>query len=450
MFKKSYISIILCVALFFIMSTVSFAQSPVSADKREYFVDEETARKAAILHVIDICHSDPNSTWNDGVIINKQENMYDFSDQLTAYLFYISHLNNKPAGYIVINASKTGFPVIEFSQTEDSYFYEIQKLDKVGKSNSNKLYYLGGMNYFLETQKDKDTVTIYDLSNKDLQQVSDSKRNELQISYDKENETLSKELSDAKKAVSALQAQEESVLSYFNLWNAIEASEITVESSSPPSGNVEITNPSIYESGYETCNVGNAVQTAYENKSFYTTSLLRYVNGKSYPGNCGPVAATNLMQYYKYYYDNKGWECKIWMDSAEATFVNLCSYLPYPQDTSKGGTDTTTVSEALRSYALSCGDRRDSKYYSKCEFDTIKQELLGGHPVIYNVFNHGRYVDHSMVAFAFREYVYSGFLGIKSYSRYLLVADGWTTEANRYVHYDKSNCSVNTFFATSY
>lgn len=449
---RSCLSLVLCLVFFFSMPTLTYAQSSVLVDKSDFFVDEETAKKAAIFLIIDTCHSDPDSPWNDGIILNKSEYMYDFANQLTAYLFYISNLNNEPTGYIVINSSKLGIPVIEFSQSKDSYFYEIQKLNEVTRSNSNKLYYLGGLNYYLESGNDEENVTVYDLNSADLRQISETTMNEIQISYDTEKEMAAEKiaLSLNSQVLSKEVPDEESTLSYFSLWNTVETTVMPMRSSSPPTGNVEITDPSLYESGYETYNTGNVDTAAYLNKNFHTTSALRYVNGVSYPGNCGPVAATNIMQYYKYRYDNKGWECKIWIDSPESTFVELCSYLPYPAIHDKGGTDTTTLSEGLRSYALSRGDKWDSNYYNNCNFDIIKQQIQSGRPMIYNVFNHGYYDDHSMVAFAFREYVYSGLLGTKTYSRYLAVADGKVSTANRYVHYDKSKCSVNTFFATTY
>ena len=59
-------------------------------------------------------------------------------------------------------------------------------------------------------------------------------------------------------------------------------------------------------------------------------------------------------------------------------------------------------------------------------------------PFIFGVVDHGTYEDHAVLALGYMEFEYKSKQKILNgrYSRYLRVADGWSSTPNRFIHFD--------------
>lgn len=454
-------SIVVCLIL--VMSTFS-----VSADfsPDEYVVTIEEARKAAISHVVDISNSDPECVWKNGVELKAPIELYDFDDNISGYLFEVNLLNGTSSGYIVVAGSKLSNPIAEYSTSSETYFKQVETqlkaktpLGKQAKMKTSKIYYLGGIDYYAKLNYDNGQEEIVSLNDQALPKLDASEIKIIKNAYRKEKAEVKAEAKAFKTEVNSLNAKaksleeldvDEATQSNLLAWhNVLSRDYETLLGADEPKDSNIVTDPTQYESGYTSVKYGNVDTMGYVNKTFETTSSLSTVNGKSYPNNCVPVACTNLMLYNKRVYDYHGWTCKLWKGSAADTFVELCARVQYPV-LPNGGAYASAVPGGLRSYSLSVGDKHDSKYYNKPDFQVIEQEIYAYHPVIYSVTGHSVYGNHAVLALAFRNFEYTTLGIFKTHQGWVQVADGWTNTASRYIHFVQSKVQIVTFFATNY
>lgn len=396
---KRIITIMLTIIMALNMNMISFAGEHKELSSNEKIVLLK-AEEVAIFHVKSVMATNEDSPWNSGVRISQRKAMFDINNEISAYYLELENKNKEPAGYIVVGANMGEFPIIEYSdmgvsfldmglQNTKSKIEEDSGLNV--KENSSKVLYLGNLFYAVEhTMENEETIT-YDIT------TSDCSKMELSDITDKNTDDLADIIQEA--------------------WNFYETN--TGGSNPPDSGEDFITNPSNYESGYDSVN------------HFIITNGARYYNtmtdfADSNAKVCAPTAATNL--------------CKYWYLRDTSRFVNLfkdCSwdsvfdsFVDYMETSYyETGTSDYNVADAYRLFfdevGLSCqawfsSGTNNGRY--------IVNELDNDRPCHLMVHDHYLYGNHSVLAVGYAEYKYGS-----SYSTYIRIADGWTNYPSRYV-----------------
>ena len=110
--------------------------------------------------------------------------------------------------------------------------------------------------------------------------------------------------------------------------------------------------------------------------------------------------------------------------------------------TNKNGTYCADIAPGIKKYLKLCGFSNSIvKRNTSPSFDDVIEELDNGgasRPFIFGLQNHKVYGDHAVLAVGYMEFEYKSkqkILGGK-YSRYLRIADGWNSSANRFVHFN--------------
>ena len=413
LFKHSVLAAL--VLLLGISGSVINSNAQISLESNS-FVTEEMAYQVAVNFVLNnskqsILTDVGGSLYTHGVeyieaegfpenfMVYDIEEFYDYTERISAYNVKIADENGVPCGYVIVSASQSEYPVIEYAY--DGTFYmesvisEIDEADTIATmsltGNSNKIYYNGNFDYAAEINNVK-----YHVTDNGIEEVADA-------------------------AVVSI-ADMESV-SEVTVDNNIEAewSVLTENVTSAPIGTV-ITNPLYYESGY-----GNRA-TDYcwgMPSSFFLMSDLG-------PGGvCAPVAGTNL--------------CYFWA-TADSTYSNLKKDGSWVSTFNRiselmgtdeiNGTVVIEVRRGILAYFKERGYTSTEAYYSDCynttDFnDYIKAEINVGRPVIVALLGDEYYGNHAVLGVGYERYMYNGVWS----SHYIEIADGWNS-TTRYVHYE--------------
>lgn len=413
--KKSKIKFIaLTLILTLVMSISSVYADSYTADKNTNgYASVEEARNAAIALILGNIETTDNSNWKSGVRISNSRALFDLNEETSAYLFELTNKNEKDSGYIIVSASKSENPIIEYS-CEGNVFLdtaikttqetaEKKHSGKRVKGDKTKLYYLGGITYLAKHQLDDNSKEVYDIStidcrNINIDEVKNTKKTEIDENEKNQNITL---------------------------WNDMGRDHLkgTTGGSTPPdSGFTYITDPSKYESGYSSSTSKNC--TSYY-QSYYITSIFA---GAS---NCAPTAATNLCVYWynrdktkyaKLYDSSKGWK---------GTYDRFYTLM----GTKSTGTSDANIANAYISYFKEKGV---SAYVSALVDGTNSGKsivsIINNYNAPVHLMLHGHYLygDHSVIALGYNQYAYKGTL-FTSYSTYIRIADGWTNYPTRFV-----------------
>lgn len=206
-------------------------------------------------------------------------------------------------------------------------------------------------------------------------------------------------------------------IDYSNDWYTyLRLSESTNGSNPPDEENTYITQPLDYESGYNLTRYYTL--PSYERK-YKTTSNF------SGSDNCAPTTAVNLC-YYWYSRDPSTYGALkqdiIW-SNVHDDFYNLMGTRAIY------GTSDTAIAGAYETYfnyvGLSC---QATLHYSTDYGQKIVDELRNSRPVHLILHNHRTYGNHSVLALGFYQFQYDD-----GNSTYIRIADGWSTDPNRYV-----------------
>lgn len=388
---KKIISMMLCVA-----SLTSFGITSL-ADAEDSKVTEEQATKIAINFVISRAHTEQTEeSFPVPFKLVKDETIYGLDDNISAYKFDVLNEDGEYSGYVIAGAQMNVAPIIEYSCSKDESF--IDKSIEVASINNEdtKLYYDGGLNYYIEDVKSKnlyDTQTAAKVSQSALKSamLTNSKTPE------KDNEQLEKDWENA-----------------------------LGQASNPPT-NTYISDPLNYESGY----------TGYTMKyiSGATANMYRLMSSFSgYSNHCGPTAATNLC-ILNYKLNSK---TKLMYTSWDNTFKRLYSL--------SGCNSTGTSDSNLRAALVTYGKERGyssttaTRVTSPSE-SSMRASITNNVPQILLVNGHGYYGDHYVLTVGVEKYNYSS-----GSSTYFRVIDGWST-SQRYIYY-KSSYMTSTITTT--
>ena len=367
--KKILLSLLIAFALILsVMPMQSAAKSDDNLSLQKFI---------AWYHIKADVESNESSGWSDTTIITKEAELYDLDGNISSYTYYLKD-KGKNNGYIIIGASRKYAPIIEFSYDGIPVADMIEEVGKAEyKKNSFKKLYIGGYDYYLESDSE-----IYDL-----------KTNNFKIKSKKEFAEFTESIEPAAEL-------------YEEQWNYYQ--DTMTGDSNPPDG--VIINPYTGESGYLSTSSYDVDGYA---KYYFDTS---YFSG--YSDHCAPTSAINLMLYYGYQYNNS------WTTSFELMYDYM--------DTNVYGTGTTAdnLEDGLEAYLTTVGEFDSVSQVSNPSVSTMITEINNDYPFIFNVYGHNEYGDHSMLSVGYIKFNY--YYGITS--TYLRVADAWSRSFNRYVH----------------
>lgn len=404
--KLNLLSFILSVSLVVTLS-MSGVQALAASDdsSKTTVVSISEARNVAINQIVGDMQTTNNTNWKPGVKINKSTALFDLDNNPSAYLFELKDKQGNDNGYIVVSASKTENPIIEYSYQGSSFFNiaksvtgtDIEKRHpgKKVKEENFKLYYLGEGIYFDEFQLDDNTKQAYDISTSEYTPIIIDDLKKIKLNKSTDNQ-------------------------YFKLWdflskNHVKQQQGTGGTNPPDDGSTYITNPSQYESG---CTSSSSRDVTGYNLNYSLMSS--FGSG----GVCAPTAATNMCRYWytrSSKYSNllgpTGWQ------GTYNSFYSLMGTDPV------NGTYDNKVAPAYQSYFANVGLSCNAYYYTGTNYgQAIINEVNNDRPSHLMMHNHKLYGNHSVVALGYQQYAYSG-----NTSNYIRIADGWITSPTRYV-----------------
>lgn len=370
------------------MGTVSFA-----AENTVEVIDAVTAQKIATNFVISRAHAeDTDEVFPVPFKVIKDETLYDLDDEITAYKFNVVDINGDYSGYVITGAKTDVAPIIEYSCSEVDSFIDVATETISENGDDVKLYYDGGLDYYIEKSDDAGKK-LFDVSAK-------------------------KELSASKAELKTAKQKSRSVGESVNFekeWdNALGAA------SNPPT-NTYISDPLNHESGYTGYTmkyIAGATANMYRLMSSFS-------NGCGY--HCGPTAATNLC-ILNYKLNGK---TALMTESWDKTFTTLHSLAGC--DCGPNGTYDNVLTTAIKTYGVNCGYSSTTSTRDTTPTVTeMKNSIYNNVPQILLVNGHGYYGNHYVLTVGVEQYNYTN--GTTTYFR---VIDGWST-SQRYINFDSS------------
>lgn len=390
--KKFKKIIEMCMATVMAFSMTSVGAS-ANNDISKSDISEEQATKIAVNFVISRAHAeDTDETFPVPFKVVKDETLYNLDDEVTAYKFNVVDIDGDYSGYVIAGASRDVAPIIEYSCSDAASFIDAAEKAILTTGDTAKLYYDGGLDYYIEKSDDTAT-TLFDVS-------------------------VKKEVSDSKSELKAAKQKSRSVgegVKFEKEWdNALGAA------SNPPT-NTYISDPLDYESGYTGYTmkyIAGATANMYRLMSSFS-------NGCGY--HCGPTAATNLC-ILNYQLNKK---TNLMSSSWDNTFTTLHS-LAKCTCTSTGTYDDK-LTTAIRTYGKNRGYSSTTSTRDTTPTVTeMKNSIYNNVPQILLVNGHGYYGNHYVLTVGVEQYNYTS--GTTSYFR---VIDGWST-SQRYICFNSS------------
>ena len=301
--------------------------------------------------------------------------IYNIENSIVAYKVVVN-CNNKRKVSIILSAIDVG-QVIEYTEDEEDFLDIAQENLKralgVGFSEQ-RLYYLGGLDYTIGIKREGKSEEYYDVTTESIQKTT--RDNCLR------NESIAK-------------------------------------SSIPDSGEI-ITNPKKYIKDVEysrSDNVPGYKQTYKKTSEF---------NARNH---CSPTAATNMMLYW--YHRNTNKYGKL-LESGSWTVV-FNKMHNYMKTTNKDGTSIPDIAPAYRRYFKEKGVLCDVSYNDGAAGGlNIAKEIDKDFPCHLNLKNHSAYDNHDVLALGYQIFYYKK-SAAKDYDIFIRIADGWSSEPNRYV-----------------
>lgn len=391
MIKKSKLLLFLLALILFFPSTTSFASTEDTISIKE-------AKNIAYNFIISNMFTQKKSEekgWKDKLIFGESDTLYDLDDSISAYLFNLLDTEGAPSGYIIIGASTDYAPIIEYSHDHEPFLYKAAnevlssiQINSNINSKKNKFYYTGDLNYFYEIEDSSFSKSLYDISGNYIHKTTKEKASSIQESKGTPN-------------------------SYKEAWNSIKS----VSGSTPPTtGQIYITNPSSYETSYNSSASGNV--------SGYSLTYKTTSNFTGYSDHCAPTAGVNLALYwynrgYTALYDNNSWK---------TTFSTLYKNMKTAENS---GTFPSDFSYAMWQYMYrECNVLTAYSTDSNVSSSDIKNSITNGRPFGLAVYEHQLYGNHMVLGLGWQEFVYSsGYTSL-----YIRIADGWSSSPTRFIH----------------
>ena len=314
--------------------------------------------------------------WTD-CSLGEETLLYNLNNEIEAVRINIENKNEK-VGSIIVSTESNG-RVIEYTIGNEDFLdiaqaniEEEQKIDKEDQT----IYYIGETNYAIgESDTSFETGELYDISSRE---ISETEREEYDL---------------AEESSGGIPDSEDGEL---------------------------ITNPRKYLSNIKTSKIKN-VKNA--NITYKTTS-----DFKGYHDHCAPTAAVNLMLYWynngyaKLLSNNKKWS---------NVFQKMYNYMSTNCYGTKGTKDINLPSAYIK-YFSEKSIKNDVKLHLGTSGGVeIMNEIDKGFPCHLILHSHKKYNDHSVFAIGYQLFYYNDIN--KPYDIFIRIADGWTSQPNRYV-----------------
>lgn len=401
------------ISLLIIFAVCFGTVKPVVASENDLdyinFVDEETAYQIAVNFALCntkeyIAVDEGGDLANHGIeyitegfpekfIVSEIEPFYDYSEKVSAYNIKLQDIDGNPCGYIIVNADKQQYPIIEFSYEGTFYMETIEaqvasKMNSYLQKNQRRKYYNGNYEYSVKIE-DK----YYHLSGDEIQQYSPA------------NNRLSKK-------PEIVPGDNEKIE---NEWSALQ----TIKFSSAPIGSI-IINSDNYESGYSNRTADYCVGMP---SSWHLMSDFG-------PGEiCSPTAGTNLCYYWTL---RDSTYANLKNSNWNTTFSRIIALM----GTGITGTSLSGTLNGIRSYFHERGYGSTACYYKTCTSTTdfndyMKSEINVGRPMLLALGADKVYGNHMVLGVGYVRYMYNGTWS----SHYMRIADG-CNRSIRYIHYE--------------
>ena len=403
-----WIKISITLAMLIAMCTVDVCAATAQAESANYVqIDNEQitlakAQELALAHAVGVAQQDPSCVWNQGFCIKSSKMLFHQNETVSAYLIRIKLLDDTAAGYVLINANENEYPIIEYATSGECFLdnaiektedvVESETGQKVQKDNS-KIYYFGDQTYVAQYKLNNNKYVTYDISTSEVEKVEKKE-------YTDDNDT---------KYITRQEVKERN--------SAYKALETTYEGKSnpPEKSGVIITDPSQYESGWISCPSPKYLK----NWDLNYFSMDMFADGS----NCSPTAAVNY--FYYLYYNNPLYKNIMYHDW-NSTYALLFKYM---KTSLEDGTDSSNIVPGLVKYVKKRGY---SVFDAKRIFTNaakVMTEIDLGRPVLLSLKETKCYGNHTVVALGYDTFKYAnGYI-----SRYIRIADGWSTKANRFI-----------------
>lgn len=393
---KRIISSLLAITSLFCICTVSMASTEKVA-----FVNSSIAQQIATNFVIArIQATDSNLVENTfpfpfSVVLS--DTMYDLNGDISAYKFDILDENAGYSGYVIAGAQNRFLPIIEYGVGNSPSFLDVAK-NELEATQSSKLYYVGGFEYYIETPSNEHSKTaIYNVATGNRIAANTSELNKL---------IKTSSVDDL----------------YSNIWN----NSLVYASQHTRSGNTIITDPFDYETGYDSYNINyidSALQPDYITDSDYPFSIRTNA--------CSAIAATNL---FLYHYEENDKTSLMYNGSWYNSFEKIREYANHIDGeyvTVRKLTQAINSYVDAQGYTLALADFTDSPSES-----LMTGAVANDSPQILLVNEHSDYEDHFLLTLGYEKFFYS-YPYDTPYVTYFVVADGWNN-GYRYICYDEN------------
>ena len=146
---RKLVGVLLVLVMLGIVAGTAMASTP-------YMVDQSEAKAVVNKFIAKISTTDEFRDWKDAKI-SRVIVAYDIDESPSAYVFELFK-DGKYAGYVVVSAKKTNYPILEFSKGKSP----LMRAKKLG-IKVEKVYYLGALTYFF-----KEKGKYYDLNKKEI------------------------------------------------------------------------------------------------------------------------------------------------------------------------------------------------------------------------------------------------------------------------------------------
>ncbi|WP_312043065.1 hypothetical protein [Anaerotignum sp.] len=369
--KRKYVALALSIMMS-ISGPISVFANPIG----EQEIDSELAMKVAYGFLNARENSDSIvEGLPDDYSLESSLILYGNDDRPSAYKFDIMDEDNSYSGYIVIGAQEIYAPVIEYSFSDSRGFLDTLESNEKG-------YYVGGINYYAVED---------DGSMKDI------------ITGDEIENTVTKLRSNDR-----VEGKD-----YSKMWDEIYENFGSDQVISP----MYIEDPADLEYGYDKLRIRN----------LYDGALASYRTKDDFPGDagdCGPVAAVNMMILGYESYD---------LDLKDGSWTSVYNRLfDLSECDPDRGTYTHLLASGIEEYVTDCGYRN-----ANIDWDWIDSETELMSNVKNDVFqiiqtqSPSLYDDHYVFAFGYEEYKYTNYSNV-----YFAIADG-KYDGVRYIMYEE-------------
>jgi hypothetical protein len=362
----------------------------------------EDAKLLAKHTIINRYTEDNQCPWKSGVSYGTTITMYDFDGNPNEYAFNLVQ-NNKPAGYILVNANFNA-PGVEEISYDDSFYLDKMlnqnfKSDKSFTNMDKKIYYLGAFSFLIRNIESGKEV-LYDASTKKKINIE---KDVIKTEY---KNNLKKRVDE--KAKSLLEN-----LKLDKLINNISMSNtINIQTSNAITSNSQII--------YYKYDVPNLSYT-----HFYTTN--ETMNFLNVSDNCSPTAALTLIDYW--YAQRSVYGLIPGTMSLSNTYKDL--YTDMNTNNGHTGTYPSDIYHGILNYATWIGrPATGSDFVNYPTFARMQEAIAGGVPYEIDIRNNGTYRNHSMDVFGTE---------LDNDGEWCRVADGWSTSYQTWYHYEYLN-----------